>query len=97
PRSRCCPVTALFRSLDAGFDPAGVVAFEVWLPFSSYDTRERAAMFYRDLEQRLRSVPGVTAVGFGPVPLKDFGTGCSVVFREGKDRKSTRLNSSHVK
>lgn len=72
------------RRLDAGFDPAGVVAFEVWLPFSTFDTRERAAVFYRELEDRLRAIPGVSAVGFGPVPLKDFGTGCSVVFREGK-------------
>ncbi len=72
------------RNVDAGFEPDGVVAFQVWLPFSSYDTRERASVFYRDLEARLRSIPGVTAVGFGPLPLQDFGTACSVVFREGR-------------
>lgn len=72
------------RSADAGFDPAGVVTFEVWLPISSYDTRERALVFYRELEGRLRALPGVTEVGFGPLPLQDFGTGCSAVFREGR-------------
>jgi predicted permease len=72
------------RASDPGFDPAGVLAFEVWLPFSRYDTRERAAQFYRGLETALRALPGVTSVGFGPVPLADFGTGCSVVFREGR-------------
>lgn len=72
------------RGVDAGFDPQGVLSFEVWLPFSTYDTRERAAAFYRDLETRLRALPGVAEVGFGPLPLEDFGTGCSVVFREGR-------------
>ena len=72
------------RRIDPGFDAAHTLAFEVWLPFGTYDTRERAAEYYRLLDERLRALPGVQAVGFGPVPLQDFGTGCSVVFREGR-------------
>lgn len=72
------------RDVSPGFDATGTLAFEVSLPFTSYDTRERALAFYRQLYERLLAVPGVTAVGGGSVPLQDFGTGCSVVFREAR-------------
>lgn len=72
------------RDVESGFDARGTIAFEVSLPFTAYDTRERALTFYRQLDERLRALPGVTAVGGGNVPLQDFGTGCSVVWREGR-------------
>ncbi len=72
------------REVDTGFDAHGVLTFELSLPFSRYDTREKAAVFYQELQQRLTSLPGIAAVGAGRVPLEDFGTGCSVVFREGR-------------
>lgn len=72
------------RDVDPGFDARGTLAFELSLPFSAYDTRERALIFYRQLDERLRALPGVTAVGGGNVPLQDFGTGCTVVWREGR-------------
>lgn len=75
---------AALRDVEAGFDARGTLAFELSLPFTAYDTRERALTFYRQLDERLRALPGVTAVGGGSVPLQDFGTGCSVVFREGR-------------
>lgn len=72
------------RGVEPGFDAAGTLAFEVSLPFTAYDTRERALDFYRQLDARLKALPGVVAVGGGSVPLQDFGTGCSVVFREAR-------------
>lgn len=71
------------RNVRPGFDPAHTLAFEVSLPFSEFDTREKALVFYRAFTDRVRALPGVVAVGGGAVPLQDFGTGCSVVFREG--------------
>lgn len=72
------------RRVEPGFDARGVLAFEVSLPFLRYDTREKAAVFHQELQRRLSALPGVVAVGAGPVPLEDFGTGCSVVFREAR-------------
>lgn len=70
------------RHVQPGFDPANTLTFQLALPFSTYDTREKAALFHRALQDRVRALPGVTAMGGGSVPLEDFGTGCSVVFRE---------------
>ena len=45
-----------------GLDEAGTFALPVDLPSSRYP-EERVAGFYRELQDRLRAVPGVTAVG----------------------------------
>jgi putative ABC transport system permease protein len=72
------------RQVEAGFDATGVLAFDVSLPFLTYDTREKAATFHQALQASLAAMPGVTSVGGGPVPLEAFGTGCAVVFRENR-------------
>ncbi|MBX3131912.1 MAG: ABC transporter permease [Gemmatimonadaceae bacterium] len=72
------------RRVEPGFDAQGVLAFEISLPFLRYDTREKAAVFHQELQRRVGALPGVRAVGAGPVPLEEFGTGCSVVFREAR-------------
>jgi putative ABC transport system permease protein len=72
------------RRVEPGFDPAGVLAFELSLPFLRYDTREKAAVFHEELQRRIGALPGVAAVGGGRVPLEQFGTGCSAVFRENR-------------
>ncbi len=74
---------AHLRDVDPGLDAAGVLAFSVALP-GAYGTPEQAAAFHRDLQQRLRGVPGVTHVGATTaLPLRDYA-GCSVVYREGR-------------
>lgn len=75
---------AKLRAVEPGFDAQGVLAFDVSLPFLRYDTREKAAVFHEELQRRLAALPGVQAVGAGPTPLVDFGTGCAVVFRAGR-------------
>jgi predicted permease len=72
------------REVEPGFNAESVLAFELSLPFSRFDTREKAAVFHEELQQRLSALPGIVSVGAGPMPLEDFGTGCSVVFREGR-------------
>ncbi len=72
------------RTVEPGFDARGVLTFELSLPFSRYDTREKAAVFHQELQQRLAALTGIVSVGAGRIPLEDFGTGCSVVFREGR-------------
>jgi predicted permease len=48
---------------DPGFDPRGVLALTFELPETPGEA-EPAAEFYRDLEDRLRALPGVSAAGF---------------------------------
>jgi len=72
------------RQVEPGFDATGVLAFDLSLPFLTYDTREKAATFHQALQQSLAVLPGVSVVGGGPVPLEAFGTGCSGVFRENR-------------
>ena len=51
------------QQVDAGIDPRGVLTAEVSLPQSAYDTPERQVAFWETFADRLRAVPGVTAVG----------------------------------
>jgi putative ABC transport system permease protein len=48
-------------AVDPGFDPRGVVLANVDLPSATYPDYERVQQFYRDVLDRLRSVPGVTS------------------------------------
>lgn len=71
------------RHVEPGFNADNVLAFDIALPYNEYDKRPGAIAFHRELQRRLLELPGVTNVGsLGSVPLEDFGTGCSVVFRE---------------
>jgi len=72
------------RRVQPGFDPSHTLTFSLSLPFTRYDTREKALVLHRALQERIRGLPGVVAVGAGggATPFVDFGTGCSVVFRQ---------------
>lgn len=55
-----------------GFDPKGVVAFDVNLPSTRYGKPEQSAAFYRALLERVRATPGVKeASGIFPLPMSD--------------------------
>lgn len=49
------------RQVDPGFDPEGVLSFQVSLPFSDYSEPARAGAFYEELTRRLTALPGVEA------------------------------------
>ncbi|HEU5218453.1 MAG TPA: FtsX-like permease family protein, partial [Gemmatimonadales bacterium] len=48
---------------DLGFDPQNVLTFRVSLPLSKYDQPDKRIVFYRELFDRLRALPGVESVG----------------------------------
>jgi predicted permease len=63
-------------SVDPGFDPARVLAFEVSLPDATYTSREKRLAFATELVERLRSTPGVTFAGSSmAVPFSGGGYG----------------------
>jgi len=81
----------LIRSVDAlkrvqpGLDPSGVLTFEVTLPYDRYTTLESAIAFHHELQEKIAAVPGVVSVGATTaLPLRDYGSGCTVVFREAR-------------
>ena len=64
--------------IDLGFDADRLLTMRVSVPTARYDTPEKVVAFYRQLNERVRALPGVEAAGFVRVlPLAtsigDFG------------------------
>lgn len=51
------------REVDPGFEPEGVLALRLSLPTNRYPDGPERIQFYEGLLERLRALPGVTAVG----------------------------------
>ncbi|HEX9760113.1 MAG TPA: FtsX-like permease family protein, partial [Candidatus Acidoferrales bacterium] len=49
--------------LNVGFDPQGVLTFQLSLPPARYDSPERTALAYEEILDHLRAAPGVEAAG----------------------------------
>lgn len=49
--------------VDPGFEPEGVLSFQVSLPSTTYPDEVQVASFYERLTERLESLPGVQSVG----------------------------------
>ncbi len=49
--------------VDLGFQPAGVVTFQIHLPDSGYATPEALIAFHRKLSEEIETIPGVHAAG----------------------------------
>jgi len=47
------------QSIDLGFSPERLLTLKVPLPTTSYDTREKRSVFFRELDRRLSAVPGI--------------------------------------
>jgi predicted permease len=63
-------------SIDPGWTPQGLVTLEMTLPRTRYESEARAVAFYRELIERLRSVPGVQSAGLtSSIPLDTFDAG----------------------
>jgi len=57
-----------------GFDPTNVLTTEISLLSPRYDDPQRRESFFRDLQERIQSVPGATAAGFiSELPLSGEG------------------------
>ena len=80
-----------------GFDPQGVMAFNLDLPDSRYGKPEQSANFFRDLLARIRTVPGVKdASGVLPLPLSGDAMRTSFEI-EGKPMAKSDLPSTHIR
>ncbi len=56
---------AKVATLDPGFDPDRVLAFDMSLPATTYDSNDERLAFVAQLLDRLRSLPGVETAGAG--------------------------------
>lgn len=71
-------------NVDPGFDPRNVLAINLALPSSTYDTAEARIAFYERLEERLGALPGVESAGLtNALPLSGFD-GDSTFYIEGR-------------
>ena len=89
-----------FQSIQAvqiGFDPAGLITFDLLSPPDKYDDKEANDRFYRVALERIRALPGVAgaaALYLRPFEFGPIGSGVAVL-REGqapKDRNAWRAN-----
>ncbi|MBP7551041.1 MAG: FtsX-like permease family protein [Gemmatimonadaceae bacterium] len=91
---------AQLRAVAPGFDTDRTLVFNVSLPFVAYDTPEKAIVAHRALHDAFAAIPGVRSVGAGSVPLRDFASGCTVVYREsrpyGPDEETPCVASASV-
>ena len=72
------------HDVDPGFHPPGVLTASIDLPPSKYSKPEQQVAFYRQLEERLEAMPGVSAAGLTSVlPLTGNNQGMPMVI-EGR-------------
>ncbi|MGH8223805.1 MAG: ABC transporter permease [Woeseiaceae bacterium] len=72
------------QRVDPGFNPHGVLTFEMALPNARYPEPEQARAFFAELEQRMEALPGVeSAAGVFGLPLSGFNYTISVEELDG--------------
>jgi putative ABC transport system permease protein len=54
---------AKLQQIDIGFDPSNVLTLRLSTPAASYDTPEKVVLFYQQLVDRVRRLPGVRSAG----------------------------------
>jgi putative ABC transport system permease protein len=68
-------------AVNPGFDPANVIAAQVFLPTTKYRERHRLVQFFEDVVQRVRNAPGVTtASAVSILPMNDVGAASALPF-----------------
>ena len=80
-----------------GFEPQGVMAFNLDLPDSRYGKPEQSADFFLELLARIRAVPGVKyASGVTPLPLSGDALRTSFEI-EGRPTAKSDRPSTHIR
>jgi predicted permease len=77
---------ASFREIlrvDPGFDPSGVLTGGVSLPETNYPKDDQVIATQQRLLERIQSLPGVAAAGFGSSPPFGDNYSASAIFPEG--------------
>jgi predicted permease len=73
------------QNVDPGFRGEGITTFFVGLPPGSYPDIQRQALFFRNAIEKLKALPGVTAVSAGSnLPASDNGNTRSPAAVEGR-------------
>jgi putative ABC transport system permease protein len=68
-------------AVNPGFDPANVIAAQVFLPTTKYRERHRLVQFFEEVVQRVRNAPGVTAASAVSIlPMNDVGVASALPF-----------------
>ena len=77
--------------VNPGFEPANVVAAQVFLPTTKYRERHRLVQFFEAVVERLRSAPGVTtASAVSALPMHEVGVASALPFSvEGRQPPKT--------
>ncbi len=83
--------------VDPGFRTAGLLTFEMDLPLGRYPDDELRVRLVRDVEERLRALPGVELVGsISHLPLDDYANWYGPYFPEGaSDEQKRGLMADH--
>jgi predicted permease len=80
------------RAVDPGFDPDNVLTARVSVPAAEIPEWQAVDQFFRQLQQRLESQPGVTAVGYvNSVPLGGAGMSYASIAVEDQPRADNEL------
>jgi putative ABC transport system permease protein len=67
------------QRVDPGFEPQGVLTFDMALPSARYAKPQQARAFFAELEERIAALPGVESVaGVTGLPLSGFNYTISV-------------------
>ncbi|MGH9372523.1 MAG: ADOP family duplicated permease, partial [Vicinamibacterales bacterium] len=85
------------QRVQLGFDPDGLVTFDVIVPPKQYVKSEANTRFYRQAIERVRRVPGTSAVAgiyLRPFEFGAIGSGAAVVLegQSPRDREAWRKN-----
>jgi putative ABC transport system permease protein len=73
------------QRVDPGFNPRGVLTFDVALPNSRYAEPQQSRAFFAELNRRIESLPGVeSAAGVFGLPLSGFNYTISVEQLDGR-------------
>jgi predicted permease len=77
------------RRVDLGFDPAHLSTFTVNTEYAGY-TQDRATAFYRELERRVRHLPGLESVSMSSRVPMSYKIGADALEIEGRTLTSNR-------
>jgi predicted permease len=77
------------KDVDLGFETENVLRFDISLPSARYSELSEITRFYQELEEGIRSIPGVTSVGsvYGS-PMSGWGTSAGTLV-EGRPDPGT--------
>ena len=79
-----------------GFDPRDLWVANVILPNDPFDTGEKRHLFYRELAERVRGLPGVRAVAAGTTEPLNSGAPVTVNIGTEDDANAPRISAQDV-